>query len=61
MEIINRIILKRNKMFQAEMFLEDIRNRSLVYKGSNIAVAFGDDFNYQAAGVNFNNLDLLIK
>lgn len=48
-------------MLQAAMFLEEMSKYSVAYKGSNIAVTFGEDFNYQAAAMYFNNLDVLIK
>lgn len=35
--------------------------RTSVYRGSNIAVVMGDDFNFQAAHVYFSNIDRLIK
>ncbi|XP_054258367.1 lysosomal alpha-mannosidase isoform X2 [Macrosteles quadrilineatus] len=45
---------------RATQFRAEILARHLVYHGSNIAVAMGDDFNFQAAHIYFANIDRLI-
>ncbi|XP_013178929.1 PREDICTED: lysosomal alpha-mannosidase-like isoform X2 [Papilio xuthus] len=42
-------------------FVDKVREMSHAYKTKNILVTMGDDFNYQDAGMWFNNLDRLIK
>lgn len=58
---LSKKLSEKDILLQAAQFLMDISNRSLVYRGSNIAVALGDDFNFQAANMYFSNIDRLIK
>uniref|UniRef100_A0A1B6CDC3 Alpha-mannosidase n=1 Tax=Clastoptera arizonana TaxID=38151 RepID=A0A1B6CDC3_9HEMI len=47
--------------FKAQDFMSKIKMQSMFYKGKNIIVVMGDDFNYQAAHINFGNMDKLIN
>lgn len=43
-----------------EEMIKDAEERASLYKSSNIMLTFGQDFNYQDATVNFENMDKLI-
>ncbi|XP_055923554.1 lysosomal alpha-mannosidase-like [Eupeodes corollae] len=46
---------------KVEDFLDYTKNMSAYYKTNNLMIPMGDDFNYQSAGINFKNMDKLIK
>lgn len=46
---------------QANAFTQSLKAFIESYQGSNIAVTMGEDFQFQAAQVNFKNMDALIR
>jgi hypothetical protein len=46
---------------RAQNFIDAVIERLRVYRSNHVLITMGDDFNYQAAGVNFKNMDKLIN
>eukprot|EP01133_Synstelium_polycarpum_P013629 gene13629-16045_t len=56
----NPPITKVNVVERAESLVSIIKERAALYRHHNVLIPFGDDFRYQDAALEFDNMDILV-